>query len=847
MPLVSDAKDSEASKLSSKESPLLAKARTSGAFDGKNLLLTAPTGTGKSYVGRALLLHYAASRPPGTTNTYLVPYRALAEEIYQHLKSSAANLRVRIATGDYRDPIDFHRTDILVATYEKFQSLLQRQSSRNPYRPYAIVMDEFHLIGTPDRGARVESLITHLIPSLPVIRLYPLSAAIGNPDQVASWLGIELLQGTEADRVVEVDYAAVEVDDKDEFIGKEISKLAPSKKQLLVFCNRKTSCQKQAELHSREVSPHLEESERRELEQYALRLEALGSGKVLRELATAVRNGCAFHHAGLEYEARMIIEEAYRKRLLRVIFATPTLASGVNLPAFEVIVRDAYRTDYTHKPPEDEYLSAGEILNMLGRAGRYGLSDRGVGYVLFERGREVGPRCQKWREEICRKLKNAVEQRQPDCIESHLGEFRNLLNHILLEINRSEDGVTLSSLVENLQCTFWGKTRKPDLRPVLTGGVGGKPFEQDIMEELEAGLKKSVKDMKNPVKGFSIEGFRIEADVKGSEPEPYKVMIEPDRISCTCYDFFYRKRYQGIPCKHITYLVYYSLFNPKLDPHQRKAALQICLDLYGSNVDPHNLVLQALSLLEAWSFLRRSEGRLIPTEEGRIAAASYLPLHTCYRVLEGVRGLSGNESVRHLLESVASDIAHAREDEKDYTDLLYSWIEEERAEILEREVRYFQDLLNLVDDARRILELYEDYARFLGKEELVGRLGVLRRRVEFGCREDLLPLLSLGIRNLGRARCRALFEQGIQNLAQLASIPGDRLPLKGIADFVHREILDAARAMNEEVTRARGNIRAAADAGIGAGEVMDACAADLAARFGMNYDDVVDFLLAEGK
>ncbi|CDI86192.1 DNA polymerase theta, putative [Eimeria praecox] len=89
----------------------------------------------------------------------------------------------------------------------------------------------------------------------------------------------------------------------------------------------------------------------------------------------AVREGVAYHHAGLSGEERALLEAGYRRGHLDVLCATSTLALGVNLPAARVIIRAPHFG-------RDELLSPGRFHQMAGRAGRKGLEDRGDAYLI---------------------------------------------------------------------------------------------------------------------------------------------------------------------------------------------------------------------------------------------------------------------------------------------------------------------------------------------------------------------------------------------------------------------------------------------------------------------------------
>ena len=135
------------------------------------------------------------------------------------------------------------------------------------------------------------------------------------------------------------------------------------KKQALVFVNTKRSAEKVAEEIAKKIK---ETNEHLTL----LRDQALGVlGKPTRQcerLARCLEKGIAFHHAGLHAKQKELIEDHFRSGTIRIISCTPTLAAGLDLPAFRTIIRDLKR--YTGRGMA--YIPVLEFLQMAGRAGR---------------------------------------------------------------------------------------------------------------------------------------------------------------------------------------------------------------------------------------------------------------------------------------------------------------------------------------------------------------------------------------------------------------------------------------------------------------------------------------------
>lgn len=363
--------------------PLFEKASKAGILDSGDGLIVAPTATGKSHIGRAILQRAVERREKGV-NAYLVPYRALASEMYdsflRELDEEGIAATVRLATGDHTDPIHPEETDILVATYERFSGLL-----RLPELVLGrVVIDEVHLVADETRGPVLEGLIARMRSHKRARSVCALSAVVSNPDKLASWLAIPLVLGDEADRAVSVELACEVVDDIDARLRDELLSVIKSGEQAIVFCRSKSSSQRLAKDLSEDVSAFLSPADIQALR--AVALAEAEDDEEADELKKLLTGGIAFHHAGLSREFRRAVETAFRQKHLKVVACTPTLAAGVNLPARLVVVRDVFRTELVRGFPQNVILSTGELLNMLGRAGRPGQVECGRGLALVKNG-----------------------------------------------------------------------------------------------------------------------------------------------------------------------------------------------------------------------------------------------------------------------------------------------------------------------------------------------------------------------------------------------------------------------------------------------------------------------------
>ena len=112
------------------------------------------------------------------------------------------------------------------------------------------------------------------------------------------------------------------------------------KKQALVFVNAKRSAEKVAEDISKKAA--LNNKTLDELSQKIISVLSKPT-KQCERLSKCVKKGIAFHHAGLHSKQKELIEDAFRAGTIKIISCTPTLAAGLDMPAFRAIIRDVKR------------------------------------------------------------------------------------------------------------------------------------------------------------------------------------------------------------------------------------------------------------------------------------------------------------------------------------------------------------------------------------------------------------------------------------------------------------------------------------------------------------------------
>ena len=359
--------------------PVQRAALDAGLLDGKNMVVAAATASGKTLIAEIAMMD-AVSK--GKKALYIVPLKALATEKHAEFKEKYGRMGIRVAVsiGD-RDSAEpwLSGFDVIIATSEKLDSLIRHRAEWLP-AVGLVVADEIHLIDSPNRGPTLEVILTRLM-RLINPQVLALSATINNYRDLAEWL----------DAVpVKSDYRPVKLY-SGVFHGNEVSwhpqkpkltlpaDLPPvfeitkdtmkRKKQSLVFVSTRRNAESLAEKLGDVLRPLMSPEERKDLVKLSYEVSHVldHPTKQCQRLGGCIQKGAVFHHAGLVARQRSMIEDAFRSGLIKVICATPTLAAGVNLPAYRVVVRDLKRFESFRGM---DYIPVLEAQQMMGRAGR---------------------------------------------------------------------------------------------------------------------------------------------------------------------------------------------------------------------------------------------------------------------------------------------------------------------------------------------------------------------------------------------------------------------------------------------------------------------------------------------
>lgn len=368
---------------------------------GKSVVVCAPTGSGKTLIGEYAI--HRALRHQGRV-FYTTPLKALSNQKYRDFRAEFGEDRVGLLTGD----ISINRdAPIVVMTTEIFRNMLYGtrigEVGTSMVGVEAVVLDECHYMNDKQRGTVWEESIIYCPPH---IQLVALSATVANSQQLTDW--ISAVHG--ATELIYSDFRPVPLEIH--FINPKgiVPLLDPNKAKLnpKLKSNRPPGSRKSedvptngfvvTQLAERDMLPAIffifsrrgcdkavtemanlrlvNEDESNRLKSRIDRFLAENPEAARAGQVEPLYRGIAAHHAGILPAWKVLVEELFTQGLIKVVFATETLAAGINMPARTTVISSlSKRTDQGHR-----LLTASEFLQMAGRAGRRGKDV--VGYVV---------------------------------------------------------------------------------------------------------------------------------------------------------------------------------------------------------------------------------------------------------------------------------------------------------------------------------------------------------------------------------------------------------------------------------------------------------------------------------
>ena len=325
---------------------------------GQNLILSTPTGTGKSLV--AVAAHFAALAD-GRRTYYTAPIKALVSEKFFSLVEVFGAENVGMVTGDSAVNAD---APIVCCTAEILANLALREGPDAEVGQ--VVMDEFHFYGDPDRGwAWQVPLLT-----LPQAQFILMSATLGDVTELAADLtrrtGRETAVVTGVERPVPLHFFYETTPIHETIEDLLHTGQAPV---YIVHFSQAAAMERAQALASAKVATREQRDEIAELIGGFRFTTSFG-----KTLARLLRLGIGVHHAGMLPKYRRLVEQLAQRGLLRVICGTDTLGVGINVPIRTVLLTALTKFDGTRM----RQLNAREFHQIAGRAGRAGFDTAGT-------------------------------------------------------------------------------------------------------------------------------------------------------------------------------------------------------------------------------------------------------------------------------------------------------------------------------------------------------------------------------------------------------------------------------------------------------------------------------------
>jgi len=383
----------------------------------KGVLVAAPTGAGKTVVGEFaayLAMHY------GKRCFYTAPIKALSNQKFQDLKNIHGEANVGLLTGDTSINSD---ANIVVMTTEVLRNMIYSRSHSLRDLQY-VVMDEVHYLADKFRGAVWEEILLHLPEDILVVSL---SATVSNAEEFGDWLNV--VRGTTevivsehrpvplyqhllfGHRLLDLFDESAKVNPEILRLEREAARRLPQREfrsqrdsgvkvmsrpdviekldregllPVITFIFSRNGCDA-AVKQCLVAGIRLTNSEERSLirETIARKTQSIPHEDLhilgFAEWSEALERGIAAHHAGILPVFKETIEELFQQGLVKAVFATETLALGINMPARTVVLEKLSKWN----GESHVWITPGEFTQLTGRAGRRGIDIEGNAVVLW--------------------------------------------------------------------------------------------------------------------------------------------------------------------------------------------------------------------------------------------------------------------------------------------------------------------------------------------------------------------------------------------------------------------------------------------------------------------------------
>lgn len=447
--------------------------------ENNNCVISSPTGSGKTVLFELAILALLSrtSDPNSIKVLYIAPTKSLCSERERDwcTKFSSYGLTVGALTSDtsFSETEKVKRANIIITTPEKWDLMTRKWKdySRLFKLIKLLLVDEIHIL-RDNRGSTLEVVITRMKKICDPLRIIALSATVPNIQDVSGWIKLNSHTGQNAVTLVfDDDYRPVKLEKIvygykqtmndfvfDSFLNSKVVEGLRehcNNKPVLIFCPTRNSTISTAKYLAKNYTVQVNKDS-----QYPIK------EKELRELSVS---GFSYHHAGLSLPDRHSVEKNFISGATKILCSTSTLAVGVNLPAYLVIIKGTK----TWTGVAFEEYSELDVLQMMGRAGRPQFETKGKAILMTDQTRQT-------RYEKLVKGNEKLESRL------HLNLPENIVPEIYLQTIKS-----VESALEWLKLTFFYTRYRSnptayDEIPYISGG----DFDSRLIRYTEGTLRE---------------------------------------------------------------------------------------------------------------------------------------------------------------------------------------------------------------------------------------------------------------------------------------------------------------------------------------------------------------------
>ncbi|KAI0748557.1 Sec63 Brl domain-containing protein [Daedaleopsis nitida] len=371
----------------------------------ENMVISAPTGSGKTVLFELAIvkmLRETSGSGQKVKCVYIAPTKSLCTEKASDWQAKFAMFGAKCSelTGDTVNTGrgvwgDAKDATIIVTTGEKWDSLTRHWQDHSHIlsQIHLFLIDEVHLLNET-RGSTLEVVVSRMKLRGSSVRFMVVSATVPNIEDVAEWIGNHGQNGPAIVKQFGDEFRPCKLSrfvygiprrrDTNDFVFAKaldyklygILQQHCNNQPVLVFCPTRKGVMAAAE----HILKEYEEAMGKKSSLPWSKPPRIDHGFSNKQLDKLAAYGIGVHHAGLGRDDRSATEQLYLKKVLKVLFATSTLAVGVNLPAHTVIIKGVKL--YLNNASQ-EYSDL-DIMQMIGRAGRPQFDKEGVAVIMCE-------------------------------------------------------------------------------------------------------------------------------------------------------------------------------------------------------------------------------------------------------------------------------------------------------------------------------------------------------------------------------------------------------------------------------------------------------------------------------